>query len=274
MKTIVIHDNDADGWTSAAIVGRFLNGVINIPLESSKQKDFKVPDCDTLYVVDLSLSKDEVIRLKNTGTKVTIIDHHGTSEWIKEYGGVHDINHSACMLTWLHLFPTQEAPDFVKYVEDRDLWKFSLPKSRQVGYYLSQFRFTSLELVNDLIENFTGSNLERYDIIYDALIARCNNRVDSWKKDPLYIYIDEQRIPIIELVNDISECMQWFRDVLNKDTVASFRVANPGRIVVSLRGKDSRRIAEKYGGGGHDQAAGFSLIYDEFFGRLQRGTGT
>ena len=48
-----------------------------------------------------------------------------------------DVKRSGAMITWeaLHL-PHEDCPDLIEYVQDRDLWRWELPLSREVGSYI------------------------------------------------------------------------------------------------------------------------------------------
>jgi len=36
------------------------------------------------------------------------------------------------MITWNHFFPNQEAPRLIDHIQDRDLWQFKIPRTREV----------------------------------------------------------------------------------------------------------------------------------------------
>ena len=71
---------------------------------------------------------------------ITIIDHHASAE--KDLDGlmnefenvrtVFDMAHSGAALTWEVFHAGKPVPYFVRVVEDRDLWLFKLPGTREL----------------------------------------------------------------------------------------------------------------------------------------------
>ena len=89
----------------------------------------------------------------------TVLDHHKTAE--EELRGLpyakFDMNKSGAMLAWEHFFPNGKPPRLVEYVQDRDLWKYELPVSREIAAVLRSFPMDFLiweQLGDDLEERF------------------------------------------------------------------------------------------------------------------------
>ena len=62
-----------------------------------------------------------------------MIDHHASAAkdldgWFNpRFDSVFDMQKSGAMLAWDYFFPAQEAPEIVRYVQDRDIWTKALP---------------------------------------------------------------------------------------------------------------------------------------------------
>lgn len=105
-----------------------------------------------VYVLDYAYPWTECERIVHSASRLRLLDHHKTAMeqfaavWSVEYGSqmrlipahatnmlVHlDMNKSGAVLAWEHFHPDIAVPEVLRYVEDRDLWRFKLPKSREV----------------------------------------------------------------------------------------------------------------------------------------------
>ena len=49
------------------------------------------------------------------------------------------MDRSGAMLGWRYMHPGQEPPPLIGYVQDRDLWRFELPNSREISAALGSY---------------------------------------------------------------------------------------------------------------------------------------
>ena len=149
------YHNDADGRCAGFWVywGAGLTRAARCDfIEMSYEKPFPMDTInpnEQIYIVDYSISPDEMRELLKITTDVTWIDHHKTA--IEKYNGFeYDIRGlrydgiAACMLTYCYLHHmtdrgfdeikpfdismTKDAPMFTKLIADWDVWKFDLRK--------------------------------------------------------------------------------------------------------------------------------------------------
>jgi hypothetical protein len=52
-----------------------------------------------------------------------------------------DMNHSGAARTWEFCFPDEPMPVMIQVIEDRDLWRFVLPETREFALYLRSFPY-------------------------------------------------------------------------------------------------------------------------------------
>lgn len=269
------HNDDLDGVTSASVVqkkhpnARFFGWNYGESLET-------VDGYDIVFVVDLTLPEDVMKNLIKYNKRLIWIDHHGRK--IKDMEKSIDIfvdglrdtknEHSACVLTWKYIFPNEETPSLLRYVEDIDLWKFKFPTTDSIT--------TSLWILY-------GKNPEAYiDLLNEV----------NWNKDLLNniskgnLFIKQRK----EVVKDILKkvkigVFKGFRTAfVNSSTFQSFvgnesilqfdvdialiwNVEKEGFVRCGLRGNkhvDVSKIAKEFGGGGHPQASGFQINLKEF----------
>ena len=146
------YHNDADGKCAGFWV-ELSAGLNNLEqpdemIEMSYEKPFPMNTIlpgEQIYIVDYSISPDEMRELLKITTDVTWIDHHKTA--IEKYDGFeYDIRGvrydgiAGCMLTYCYLHHmtdrgsgeikpfdismTKDAPLFTKLIADWDVWKF------------------------------------------------------------------------------------------------------------------------------------------------------
>lgn len=93
-----------------------------------------------VLMVDFSASREVLEKLRESGSDVFIIDHHKTAEEAlkNDLDCLFDMDFSGAHLTWAALLSQDNAPELVRYVEDRDLWRFMLSNSKGVNALLYQ----------------------------------------------------------------------------------------------------------------------------------------
>lgn len=302
---VLYHANCTDGYASAWAFHKLMEPVYPsttyIPVEYSSQGylDTIVPFNDSaenidLYILDFSFYASELLEARRYFHTITLLDHHKSaqenlSEITEEAGNlkvVFDMGKSGAGLSWeyfssgewiseryVSVFSQnfQTRPAFINYVEDRDLWKFSLPFSKEISTYLNSLPHNFEvyeEIAQALKDDLYGikSKGEAQMVYQDRLI-------ESIKKNAVLKKIAGHMVPVCncpgalasELGNILSEresfSLTWYLDHL-------------GTVRCSLRsrkayGKDVSVIAKKLGdGGGHENASGFSLPLYEFLNLL------
>lgn len=102
--------------------------------------------CQTLYILDFCFPRDVLRRLISFNRHVTVIDHHdragrelaGLAEESEgKFACVFDPSKSGAMLSWEFFHPGKPVPYLIELIQDRDLWSWKLPKSRELSAWLS-----------------------------------------------------------------------------------------------------------------------------------------
>jgi uncharacterized protein len=78
-----------------------------------------------------------------------VLDHHITAAQELEgllrndgiVDGVFDMEKSGCLLTWEWFFKDRQPPQALLAVNDRDLWKFELPWTREIFLALTSYPY-------------------------------------------------------------------------------------------------------------------------------------
>ena len=274
MKPLVIfHDNCNDGFTAAWIA----RGVLPTDTEFFPANYGSDPPDVTgreVYLLDFSYKRPVMLDIASRAKLVTVLDHHKTAEkeleklsfidgHPNEETNVYckfDMTKSGARLTWQHFYGQSgmTAPWLVDYTEDRDLWLWKLPLSKEVNAALSSYPRT-FEQWSKWAEFGTVPPVEM-KIEGSAILRYQQQTVDSQAANAVEIEMDGYRVLSVNATVLISE----IGEKLAKDRPfsATWFARNDGVKVWSLRsrgesGIDVSAIAKAHGGGGHKNAAGF-----------------
>ncbi|WP_057465796.1 DHHA1 domain-containing protein [Pseudovibrio sp. POLY-S9] len=284
----IYHANCDDGFAAAWAVWRKWPDVEFIACQYGNllpEKDFA--DCKVL-IVDFSFSAALLEELGQRARSVVVLDHHITAEvelarFTKAVDRTYltiqarinaiifdsyvvvsfDMERSGARMAWEFCHPEKEVPPLIQAVEDRDLWRFALPETRLVTQYLRS-------ISQDFDEWNAASELYNKDPETFLTIARGIERYYNLRVEEMVEgatverFADHEGVPVVRVpyafVSD--SCHQ----LLSKHPDAPFAVAIVeacGGRTCSLRSSDERedvsKIAKKFGGGGHRNAAGFRL---------------
>ena len=270
------YHNDIDGECAGSIVAKKefnynknnfykVDYIIDLKpmIDSIKNKE-------RVYFVDYSFTEKNVWILKELLEKECDIiwcDHHTSSIKLTEkypdlnnIKGIRKEGISGAALTYMYLFDTEykKIPDYVKYVSDYDCWIYKYKD--QTTYFKLGMDIRNHDALDKIwIELIDISKLLK--IIDDGKLIKKYIDIDykSYRND--YGYESEFEGYKCYVVN--RKTNSWiFGDKYNKYPLVVVWVYNGKTYSYSLYSSnpnvDCSKIAEKYGGGGHKGAAGFS----------------
>lgn len=129
---VIYHANCNDGFGAAFSAWKFLGNRAEYHACSHGDPP---PDVKgkNVAVLDFSFNNATTKKMIEEAESFIIIDHHKSAmvELHDVSHAVFDMNHSGAMLAWNFFHPGKEAPKFIQYIEDRDLWKWELPYSKE-----------------------------------------------------------------------------------------------------------------------------------------------
>lgn len=266
----------------------------------SAPSDEEVRDRD-VYVLDFAYSYEDSSRIWRShflGGGVDehlfyTIDHHATTPHVFEGTPypkppylIFDVEHSGAVLAWKYFHGDAPVPEILRYIEDKDLWRWKLPYSREVSAALEARGVrTNFRKLQEFVEmpdsvsfwlshNFQdvlswrtliaeGTAVLRAQRQYADAIIDVAQRVQLSIGDGCYIGVWVASAPILqsEVGSALAEAalargeaplgIVWYRDGAS------------GLCHVSLRSVgdfDVSAIAKRYGGAGHKNAAGFECV--------------
>jgi oligoribonuclease NrnB/cAMP/cGMP phosphodiesterase (DHH superfamily) len=148
----------------------------------------------------------------------------------------------------------------VNYVEDRDLWRWQIYKSKEVNAYISTLPRTFKDW--DAADEFLEGYLEEAQDKGGVALRVVDRHVENMRKRAGRGFIRGHDVPIINTTFAISEVVGALAE--GEPFAAGWFQNQKGEYVYSLRsredGMDVSEIAEHFGGGGHSRAAGFSRM--------------
>lgn len=275
MRVCLYHDNCFDGFGAAyAVWRRYGSRETCYQAVQYGNTPITLPDDTTeLWLVDFCYRRDVLERYKQQVDRLVIIDHHKTIE--KDLAGfdcdikIFDSNYSGAYLTYRHLNGDgpEDVPLLYDYLQDRDLWRFDLPKSLEVNAYIRTIPYDFgawVELEERLQSDFNGAVLEGA-----ATLRLVDRSVEMMCLQTRLERIGGYDVPT---VNAAAFWSETGHHMLEQNPEAPFVCMYFDRAdgvrVYSLRSGedfDCSVIAKRYGGGGHAKASGFRLPYDGNF---------
>ncbi|MBE9559761.1 MAG: phosphohydrolase [Proteobacteria bacterium] len=266
VKTLCIyHGNCLDGFGAAWAVRHALGDDVAFYKGIHQQSPPDVTGMD-VFLVDFSYKKDVLEDMLGVAASITILDHHISAEkdlsvLLKagKIQGLFDMNQSGAMLTWQWFVPDRPAPELIAYIQDRDLWQFKLEGTREINAALASYPY-DFEVWDRLMESADGIEALKRD--GEAIERRLQKDVKELIASGVRrMVIGGHDVPVLNAssayVSDAGHIMS-----IGEAFAACYWDHADGRSF-SLRssddGIDVAEVAKKYGGGGHEKAAGFTV---------------
>lgn len=289
MKPLVIyHDNCVDGFGAAfAAWLKFGDRADYLPLQYNKTLEHygdAIGDVidTTVYILDFSLPKVIMEELFNRAEKVVWLDHHKTAFEMWCFGEykywaiikpreviILNNDKSGAMLAWEHFHPDEKVPMFIQHIDDYDRWQFKMPDTKKFNIALKSYTPWSFDLWEHLFSCQDILSYEKMISEGEAILRAHNQNVQATVKNATTncnincVLYDTPRNGFAancppHLASDVGHTLAnmsgtfglvWY---INKD----------GQCICSLRSNgdyDVSAIAKSFGGGGHKNAAGFTI---------------
>jgi oligoribonuclease NrnB/cAMP/cGMP phosphodiesterase (DHH superfamily) len=203
--------------------------------------------------VDFSYARETLETMAAQTQALLVLDHHVTAE--KALAGLpyayFNMKKSGAVLAW-EWAHDRPIPWLLDYIQDKDLWTWALPSSREINAAVASYPFEY-----HLWSHFKQKELEQEG---RAILRYENELVSKLAAQAMLVDFHGAVVPSVHsavLTSQIGErlsaehpfCLMWH----DRD----------GRRYYSMRsredGTDVGTIAASFGGGGHTHAAGFSI---------------
>ncbi len=222
-----------------------------------------------LYFIDFVYAPEITKKLIRDNKKVIGLDHHVTvkdSVKLMAEGSVYSENHSGAVVAWEYFHPGKPTPRLLRYIEDRDLWRWKLPHAKEIfaGANFSEGANYNFKLFGAMAKKFESDKFLKKCIkdgkivssVWDNIIAELGGLAE-------WVTLEGKRGLAVNAPHIFSSKLGNYLMENKKAEFGLIWHVQGGEIRVSLRsgkrGADVAKICEKYGGGGHRGAAGFLI---------------
>jgi oligoribonuclease NrnB/cAMP/cGMP phosphodiesterase (DHH superfamily) len=271
-------------WMYFRARAEVIAGQVSVEYIAANHGD-EAPDCAgaIVFLLDFSWRRPVLIELLKKARHVVILDHHlsaakdleGLATEFSNLDLVFDMRRSGAVITWQY-FHQRPVPTLLCYVQDRDLWQFALPDSRDVTAAIMSYPF-GFELWRQWHEEGGAvvGDTEAGDTVADGpedsairLLAREGKTINRFRRQMIEYYktraftgiIAGFTVPIVnsplvinsELLNELANGAPFAAGYSDKGDKRFWSLRS------SENGADVSAIAFRFGGGGHPRAAGFS----------------
>ena len=224
-----------------------------------------------VLIVDFSYPLSFMQHLQTQVASLILLDHHATAERDLKHlpHCFFDMKRSGATLAWDYFFPNQTPPRLFQYVEDRDLWTFSHPESRDFcASFYSTVPFDFDEYASFLrrengrwVDNETRITeyIEKGRVIGSYIASVVNDKIH---RVSVMTLTNGKTLALLNAIDFISELGEALGKLYDYALLFNYEISD--RIwKVSLRADKTKthnscgNFARKFGGGGHPAAAGF-----------------
>ncbi|ULA66908.1 MAG: DHHA1 domain-containing protein [Nitrospira sp.] len=249
---ILYHAECADGFGAAWAIWRRYPGAEYRPVKHGEAPPTNLAG-HHIVMVDFSYNRSTLEAMAKDAASLVVLDHHITAEQaLADLPYAYfDLDKSGAVLGW-EWAHDEPAPWLLRYIQDKDLWQWALPNSREISAALASYPFDF-----ELWTRFEQRELEREG---RAILRYENELVTKLASHATLVQFEGNTVPSVHssvLTSQIGErlsadhpfCLIWHD--------------RNGRRYFSMRsreaGTDVGAIAASFGGGGHTHAAGFSV---------------
>jgi len=269
---VLFHADCDDGFTAAWIARKHLPDAEFIAVRYQEPFPVDASGRD-VYILDFSYPRATIEALFEICNKLVVLDHHktakadleglcctGLTRWVE-----FNMDYSGSIMTWLYFRKNGEPPPmFVRYINDRDLWRKQMPHHEEVTAFIKSFPRTweMWDRLNALFD--TGQEgVDGFQIAINdgkAILRARERMVEECLGRSFEMEIAGHKVrccPTPILQSEVAGKLAEGRDFgavfyLKDDQTAEFSLRSRGDFDVGA-------LAKKFGGGGHKQAAGFTV---------------
>ncbi len=229
-----------------------------------------------LYIVDFCYPMDVLVKAAKKARKIVVLDHHISAQKEFEQYKKHSTipsnlemkfvqEHSGCMIVWHYFQDDVEPPLLLRHIEDHDLWRHQLAKTEEISkalYLRLPLPFAEFEKIKVADLKREGAILQTQQQLNVARLLKANHTVTLKGKKGLAV--NAPSMFSSDLGHALAEQSGTFGLTYyyhGKRQCYECSLRSIGEFDVS-------GLAKALGGGGHKNAAGFSVDRQTFFSFL------
>ena len=254
-RYFLYHGGCEDGFASALVPWQiFGDNATYVPVYHGSPPP-NLPKNASVVMTDFSYKRDVLLEFNKGVKDLLVLDHHLTAQ--DDLDGLDfvkfDMEKSGATLSWEHWHPNESAPDLFLYVEDRDLWRFVLPESREVNSAIASY-----PLDFKVWDNFKISDLSAQGI---HILRSTSQQVSRLAERATIQNVGGHKVPTVNASSYVSELLSELNKRFpDSPFAASFYETGDGDKRWSLSSTGDFNVgalAASLGGGGHYHRSGF-----------------
>lgn len=273
----VFHGGCDDGVGAALAIDLAFKGAVDFfpgVYQRPPPPDADLRDRDVIFV-DFCYKRDVMDGVAKLARSVLILDHHKTAAddlahlprpaatWAEHIeamppgepmSALFDMNRSGAMLAWHYFHGMENVPRFFEYLQDRDLWRHSLPQGDEFSIALRSYPQD-----RELWKGFMGD----MTLLFDegvAILRYYRQKVTEMKQTAVRRVLGGVEVPVCNA--PYFAASELAGELAIGEKFAACYFFNGTGWQFSLRSRDGFDVgafARQFGGGGHVAAAGFTV---------------
>jgi nanoRNase/pAp phosphatase (c-di-AMP/oligoRNAs hydrolase) len=274
-KILIYHDRCSDGFGSRwAFETKYKDSMEYVPMSHGDALNVDITDRE-VYIADFSFPRNQIIDMKKKARDLILIDHHLSAKkdlYDLPYCKI-DLTKSGAVLSWMYtrgLETDDDVPQILKFVQDRDLYAFTIPDTELFMCALDSNGF-DINIWSDIDKNIRDPEKRKSFIEQGHAISKYKKQaVEMAKKTKHLVTIDGHTMWACNS-KTLHSFVATSMLMESEYNIACAYFFDGKKYIMSLRSSDKKEktpdvslIAGKFGGGGHRNAAGFSLTIEQF----------
>jgi len=279
-KIIISHISDIDGMGSAILGFLAFKNIDYCLIEVSEQQEMldfiKRTDYEEIYICDIGMENSIGDEINNLNKNIKLFDHHESHMYVNKYNfatvEVMLNNRKTCgtelffdyLIKHDLLIPNKATAEFVELIRSSDTWDWFRDNNTDANDLSSLFTVLKpIDFINYFVHNLPELNRFEFSEEHKYLIELRKKEIDELKLtcNKAMIKIEFENLIAGTVFSDRHSSIIG-NYLCGNNEIDLAMVINLLESKVSLRSEgemDVSKIAQKYGGGGHKNAAGFSL---------------
>jgi hypothetical protein len=284
---VIFHAGCPDGRTAAWVIGRALGTPVAFHPHAHGSEPPVLDAAGDVWIVDIAFDLAQLQAWADSHPRVLVLDHHLTAaERLATVNEPLDVTLARAVdprwrglsvsivmdrsgaglaaVASRTLAPQLDIPDFVLDIEDRDLWRWARPCSREVCAAFDEL--TALGTTAEGLDTVASLSRDELVGIGAPVVAALDESVEQMSLGATVVDIAGWKVPLAQVPEKRLGSFVGARLLqLHPDApFAGYWLTDPdtGMLQVGLRSTDDRldvaHVAERFGGGGHRNSAGLS----------------
>jgi len=265
---VLYHANCLDGYASAWSAWKFFGNMAHYQPVRHRMPVPKIPKGATIYLLDFCYPMEQMLMVASNAHQVIVLDHHASTyaDYIAHRNQADlpvnlafyfEQTQSGCVMAWNYFFPDSAMPVLLAHIQDRDLWLHQLSGTAEITHALysllpipfsdfEQIEFTELYRKGSILHKQHQLHVKRlltshHKIVLNGVIGLAANAPMRFSSE------------LGEALAKISGTYGLVYRFHEKRRLYECSLRSIGEFDVSA-------LAVHFGGGGHRNAAGFSVI--------------